>query len=81
MFFFKVSVLSMFKKLYVNGIYRNRKWFSVLGEGFREGIGWVFDFLVILVLGSILLWGFFVFVLWEVVVGLILSMFYRVNIF
>jgi len=78
--FSKASALSMFKKLYVNGIHRNRKRFSALGEGSREGTGWVFDFSATLVLGSILPWGFPVFASWEVVAGLIPSMFYRVNI-
>lgn len=37
--FSKASALSMFKKLYVNSIHSNRKRFSALGEGSREGTG------------------------------------------
>lgn len=70
----------MYKKLYVGSMYRKRKWFRFLGESVREGRRWVFDFVIIFVLVRIFLWGFLLLFLWEIVVGLMLRMFYSVNI-
>lgn len=48
------SAQRMYKKLYVGRMHRKRKRFSSLGEGVREGRRWVFDFVITLVLVSIL---------------------------
>nr|ACO40195.1 ATP synthase subunit 6 [Crassostrea angulata] len=74
------SAQSMYKKLYVGSMHSKSKRFSSLGEGVSEGSSWVFDFVITLVLVSILPWGFPSLSSWEIVAGLMPSMFYSVNI-
>nr|YP_010826674.1 ATP synthase F0 subunit 6 [Crassostrea talonata]ANC95450.1 ATP synthase F0 subunit 6 [Crassostrea talonata]ANC95462.1 ATP synthase F0 subunit 6 [Crassostrea talonata]UOU85755.1 ATP synthase F0 subunit 6 [Crassostrea talonata] len=74
------SAQSMYKKLYVGSMHSKSKRFSALGEGVSEGASWVFDFVVTLVLVSILPWGFPSLSSWEIVAGLMPSMIYSVNV-
>ena len=70
----------LYKKAYTGTMHRKSQRFGALGMGIGEGLRWVFDLAITAVLIGILPWGFPVLASWEVVAGLMPSLFYSVNI-
>ncbi|YP_009162816.1 ATP synthase F0 subunit 6 (mitochondrion) [Saccostrea cucullata] len=78
--FSSMSMWGVYKKIYVSSMHSKKERFSALGSGVSEGLSWIFDFTITLVLIGILPWGFPGLSSWEVVAGLMPSLFYSVNI-